>query len=258
MGVKILPLTYRCSVSHATARKRVSTDCEKQHSFPKKRSHNTMPTRRQARCSLNILDAIHKFHILYDIHTFHSVTFVTMCQMLAHLTLLNMTLWMCPDDMNLAVTPSPLLPSPSSDEAPAPSLPAPSSYEAPSLPAPSSYEAPSLPPSLSPTPLSPLPPNTPKTVFLTSPKNTTQNNTAHLPLQTQNDLAWLHFLWCIPLVLLCVILYHRRRTGSSSRILRLWAPKERDVARIRSAPVQGSEKVDDTVVRSVSQIQVVL
>ena len=57
---------------------------------------------------------------------------------------------------------------------------------------------------------------------------------------------------------LCMVLYHRRRAGSSSRILRLWAPKERDVVRTQSEPVKASEKVDNGIVRSVSEIQVIL
>ena len=239
-----------------------------------------------------------------------------MCQVLAHLTLLNMTLWMCPDDVNLALpttifvpspaqapspaqTPSPQTvpsprPFPSPTQAPSPvqapaqtpspqtvpsSRPFPSPTQAPSPvqapsptrtpssepsptqePPPTQAPSPEPPPQTVPTPIrdrTPSPKNASTHGLLQSHRNNSRNGTEPPPVQPQ-DLAWLHFLWCIPIMALCMVLYHRRRAGSSSRILRLWAPKQRDVVRTQSEPVKGSEKVENEIVRSVSEIQVIL
>ena len=209
-----------------------------------------------------------------------------MCQVLAHLTLLNMTLWMCPDDVNLALpttifvpspaqapspaqTPSPQTvpssrPFPSPTQAPSPAQ-APSPVQAPTRtpspePPPTQAPSPEPPPTQAPSPIrdrTPSPKNASTHGMLQSHRNNSRNETEPLPVQPQ-DLAWLHVLWCIPIMVLCIVLYHRRRAGSSSRILRLWAPKERDVVRTQSEPVKASEKVDNGIVRSVSEIQVIL
>ena len=179
-----------------------------------------------------------------------------MCQVLAHLTLLNMTLWMCPDDVNLALPTTIFVPSPA--QAPSP-VQAPTRTPSPEPP-PTQAPSPEPPPTQAPSPIrdrTPSPKNASTHGMLQSHRNNSRNETEPLPVQPQ-DLAWLHVLWCIPIMVLCIVLYHRRRAGSSSRILRLWAPKERDVVRTQSEPVKASEKVDNGIVRSVSEIQVIL